>query len=108
MIDDKALKEIEEMKNKVNLFFYNGMSAPHKFNPYEVELDHNHKGDITHRFLTAYKEMIENYSLDEMIENQPLTEFDIFVNPPKEMLQKYNQSMLLDKDQYIEDFIYPF
>lgn len=103
-MNDKQKQAIEGMKHRVNLFFYNGMDSPHWFDPTALQLNDRLKGDLTGSFLLAYQEMIDHYTLEEMQENQPLLEFNIFVNPKLEQLQAYNKSILLDENQYLDEF----
>lgn len=92
------------MSDRIQLYFYNGMSQPERIEADEVGLEQRYKGNITNDFITAYNEVIEGYTLDEMIEYQPLYEYNIFINPSKEILQKYNRSILLDDNQYLDNF----
>lgn len=90
--------------DKVKLYFYNGMSEPHEINPYDVELDDNYKGNLTNDFIEEYRSVIGHYSIEDMIQNQPLIDFNVFVNPTREQLQGYNRSILLDANQYLDNF----
>lgn len=80
------------------------MQAPEKIDVDDVKIDSNYLGDITNKFISEYKEMLDHYTLKEMIDNQPLAEYAIYVNPTKQQLQRYNKSVLLDENQYLEGF----
>ena len=92
------------MSDKIELYFYNGMQAPEKIDVDDLVIESSYLGDITDNFISEYKEMLEFYTLDDMIENQPLTKFNIYVNPTKEFFQDYNKSLTLDKNQYLDEF----
>lgn len=82
------------------------MQAPEKIDINDIQIDSNYLGDVTDTFISEYKEMLDHYTLKEMIDNQPLAEYDVFINPTKKQLQGYNRSILLDDNQYLEDFSY--
>lgn len=92
------------MKDNIELYFYNGMQAPEKIDVNDVKIDSNYLGDVTDKFISEYHEMLDHYTLKEMTDNQPLYEYNVFINPTKQQLQEYNRSVLLDKNQYLEDF----
>lgn len=92
------------MSDRIELYFYNGMQAPEKIDVDDVKIDSNYLGDVTNKFISEYKEMLDHYTLKEMIDNQPLAEYAIYVNPTKQQLQRYNKSVLLDENQYLEGF----
>lgn len=94
------------MNDNIQLYFYNGMQAPEKIDINDIQIDSNYLGDVTDTFISEYKEMLDHYTLKEMIDNQPLAEYDVFINPTKKQLQGYNRSILLDDNQYLEDFSY--
>lgn len=90
----------------MQLYFYNGMHAPEKIDINDIQIDSNYLGDVTDTFISEYKEMLDHYTLKEMIDSQPLANYGVYVNPTKKQLQEYNRSVLLDDNQYLEDFSY--
>lgn len=94
---NKELKEGLKMK----LFFYNGMSKPKEININDIVLDHNYLGNITAEFIEEYNSIKSSMSIEDIEENQPFYNYNIWVNPTRDMLQDYNKSKGLDKDQYL-------
>lgn len=56
---------------------------------------------ITAKFIEEYNSIKPSMSIEDIEENQPFYNYNIWVNPARDMLQDYNKSKGLDKDQYL-------
>lgn len=94
------------MVKKLNLVFYNGFNKPEYIDLKEVNISSNYLGDITDEFKEEYNFYVENWSKKDIIDNQPLfADFGVWVEPTLEQLREYNKSVLLDEDDYLENFV---
>ena len=71
------------MSDKIELYFYNGMAEPEKIDTNDLTISSNYLGDVTGAFISEYRETLENYTPSDMVENQPLYEYNVFINLSK-------------------------
>lgn len=88
----------------IKLYFYNGLDKPYLINAKDIIIKDNYLGDITKEFQEEYKEMIKNYTIKEMEDNQLLYKFNVWINPTREMLEDFNISKGIPKESYLTNF----
>lgn len=96
-------KELE--KQAMNLYIYAGFDVPKKLNSvHDLVIDSNYLGDLTDEFNEEFEVEVEQSTLAELQENQFFSGYGVWVNPTKEQLQDFNASVMLDENEYLQDF----
>lgn len=99
-------KEVDLLKDVgVELYYYNGFSEPEKINGFEkLSVESNYLGDVTYDFLAEFNSRIEDVDIADLQKNQYVAEYGVWVNPTKDQLQAFNRSVMLDENEYLQDF----
>ncbi len=101
----KWIKSDKSDKN-IEIYFYNGFYSPERIDIDNLVITHNYLGDITEEVLEEYKRVMEEYDVEDMIVEQPLSYYDLYINPSYETFRDVNKFRFgLDEDEYLEDWI---
>lgn len=93
------------LKDNIKLYYYSGFEEPKEIDLNDIVVTSNYLGDVTEDFLELYNEVLEDYTLEDAQENQPLYDYRIWVNPTLKQLQEQNQYPYgIPKDTYLEKF----
>lgn len=104
-IDEIIEKDKNAVIDSIELYYYDGFSEPKKINNVdELTIESNYLGDKTDEFMEEYNIEVNQSSLEELQENQFFAKYNIWVNPTKEQLQEFNKSLLLDENEYLQNF----
>lgn len=103
---DSSIDENKESKNTgVDLYYYSGFSEPEKIESIEsLFLESNYLGNVTDEFMEEYEFHMKDGDIADFQENQFVASYGVWVNPTKEQLQEYNKSVMLDDNEYLQDF----
>lgn len=92
-------------EDDIKLYYYSGFENPKKIDIEDVVITSNYLGDITEDFMDLYRDVLDNYTLDDAQENQPLYDYTIWINPTLKQLQEQNVlSYGIPKNTYLDDF----
>lgn len=98
-------KEGEIKVDEKHIYIYSGFGEPEKVESFEeIAVESNHLGDVTEEFQEEVDWHMDVDTLEELQENQFFAEYGVWINPTKEQLEEYNESIGLDKDEYLQDF----
>ena len=87
----------------IKLYFYNGFDNIKSIDIDNINIINNYMGDMTDDLLEEWEYIKKDYTLDDMIENQPLqSTYNIWINPTVEQLKLYNKSILLPINAYMD------
>ena len=91
--------------NTTKIYFYNGFDVPELIDIKTIELASNYLGDITDDFVEEFNYFVTSWTMDDMKENQPLSQnYFIWIDPKKEQLSEFNKSVMLPENAYLEEF----